>query len=161
MFIQLFLAIFYAVGFSVTLAQSNNYYIYPPIDPEDDMTGDAPIIRSQELSFQCNGHTYYKECQGPGYENGYNYDPTCDEPASSYESTVIAYSIFFSLMIISFVGFCYHRLYYGFYNELSGLVKFKKKVSEDGQVIYKPVKFAVAYSLFCNYAKGGIAVFLK
>jgi hypothetical protein len=57
------------------------------------------------------------------------------------------------------VAFCYHRLYYGFYNELNGLVKFEKKVAEGGQVIFKPVKFAVAYSLFCNYAKGGIAVF--
>jgi hypothetical protein len=163
MFVQLALAIFYVVAFSITMAQSESYYIWPPLDEEDLLTGDAPIVRTEELLFECNGHIYYQECYGPKYSSGNYYDPNrkdyCDDPESTYAGLVTTYSIFFGLMILTFVAFCYHRIYYGFYNELSGLVKFKKNDTGGGGFVYKPVKFAVAYSLFCNYAKGGIAVF--
>jgi hypothetical protein len=166
MLVQLLLAVYYIVGYYMNLGTTMEYYSWPPtLDHFGDWTTDTFMVRSAETSFVCEEQTFYIRCEGPKYDPS---DEYFDE--SSYEATncirtsptgfnVLMSSVYvvFLLGVVFFVGAVFNNRKY---NQLLGLVQFKH--DNDGQNnTVKPVKFGVAFTLFCNFAKGIPSIFQR
>lgn len=187
MFLQIALAIYYFVSFALAVAKSNTYYIWPV--PENDpyaSLGWYWIIRSDEVSFVCEGTQFYKVCEGPKYQDSAATEECpLTETYDDYEEYVYAAirewmtAIMIYLMyMLPLLFFCFYNLYKGRYNAVLGLVRYqdvKLKVAnpnvsdveeaprgDKNQRSYdtyaRPAKFTVAFTLFCNFAKGAPSI---
>jgi hypothetical protein len=161
MTVQSGLAIYYIIGYLMNLGTTMEYYSWPPtLGDEGDWTTDVFLVRSVETSFVCEEQTFYLRCEGPKYESSNEY---FDEsvainnciPTSPTGFNLVLTCVYI-LFVLGVVIFACTRFESGKYNQLLGLVQFK----HDGNTNeLKPVKFGVAFTLFCNFAKGIPSIF--
>ncbi|CAB9499093.1 expressed unknown protein [Seminavis robusta] len=152
----------------------NSYYVWPPtedsaweeIEDLDDLTQllylDNWTVRSTEKTFQCDNHTFFIECYGPRYANAslpissFSFETekcSSDMYGGDGSNNWIWSAAFMGILPVSVICFTQFVLNRGHYNLLLGLVQFREVEGEA-----RPIKFGVAFTLFCNFSKSGVAI---
>jgi hypothetical protein len=158
---QLATVVYYALMWSLMLQRFNSYYMWDAAtdDAASGSQGSSlsyyPSGNIHELesvmtdveSFECNGTVFFLNGTGP-YGN-----MTTHMTNSSLDDISIAQ--FAVILVPCILIFIFSRLYFGYYNQLLLLVKFRK--DESGQIV--PVKFSVAFAILCNVSKLGNIAF--
>jgi len=101
--------------------------------------------------YTCDNRTYFLNETGP-IPNLVN-DAGCDMSIEEDMAAGILYVIvpLIGVMIFFFILFIMIKLYFGKYNQLLGLIKFKEfKNRGTHEVSWKPDKFSFAFSIMCN-----------
>jgi len=152
MMLQIALSIYYIIGYYRNLSITNNFYIWPTVNEYESPS--FILVRSDEDRFQCEGDTFYLACHGPLYQET-NYTAVedlakCDSEVSGGFLEFLPTVAIFLLFVATVVYFSIQRIRRRQYNQVLGLVQFKKSKS-DG--IVRPVKFGIAFTFLCNFAK--------
>lgn len=135
-------AIFYAIVISIVLTtETNYYYTYDSSDAYLTVNSDLEIILSDEVSFTCNGRTYYLNNTGPLKGRTADYSTRTD---------FLAFAPHIGFAMLSIFIFVLTRLAMGRYNQLLLLVKFREQ-THSGEIV--PDKLSVAFTILCNMSK--------
>jgi hypothetical protein len=154
MYFQLLASAIYATVYGMTYSKVNAYYEWPQKDYYADMelyfTPDPivaieRILSGDEMIF-CDGKQYYKNGTGPIFSSQ---NETTYDIQTGISDFVDIMGPLWGLVIFLFIAFTTAKLYYGKYNQLLGIVKFKE-VTRQGVVEIIPVKFSFAFTIMCN-----------
>ena len=144
MIVQVRLSVMYAIVYGLSFTGLNAYYEWP-LEPGTTTTTTGPEVNlesilTDEEYFACEDTTFYLNETGPIlYQSNVVYDSTT-------HNLLTLMGTYWGISIAFFVAFIIVRLYFGQYNQLLLLVKFKK--DKDGKV--KPVKLSFAYTVMYN-----------
>lgn len=153
---EVLLCTFCAVVYGFSFTALEPFYQWPPVgdgfengtEAEDFNSTRLSIpleyVLTDEESFECNGTWFYKNGTGPLFDLEDDQYVLTDGLFGSLMRTMGTY---WGIAIFLFVAFTVVQLYFGRYNELLGIVKFKEAEGEDGHVRLQPIAFSFVFTI--------------